>query len=72
MYKKPKEFGTNFRNGIYYELTQSEGVIRGVARAVDLNQLAAPPDDLSVPPFQEYDIEPIELNNRAYPRLEIR
>ena len=72
MFKGPKEFGANFWNGIYYRMAASDGVIRGRAMAVDLNKLAAPPDDLSTPPFGEYDIDAINRDERWLPDLVIR
>ncbi len=71
MFKKPKEFGANFWNGIYYRFRVEGSTIVGEAQAVDLNHLASAPDDLSLPPFSEFDIEPIELSNRWLPKLVI-
>ena len=48
MFKRPGEFGANFWNGMYYRLSVEDGQIRGLAHAVDLNRLAAPPDDLTL------------------------
>lgn len=72
MFKSPKEFGANFWNGIYYKLEVVDGVIKGEAQAVDLNHLASPPDDLSVPPYGEYDRDELDLNARWLPFIEIR
>ena len=72
MYKKPEEFGANFWNGIYYEITYADGRLMGEARAVDLNMLASPPDDLTVPPFGEYDRYELEKAARWLPEIEFR
>lgn len=72
MFKKPKEFGANFWNGIYYNLNVEGDTIKGVAQAVDLNHLAAPPDDLTVQPFTEFDREPVVPKNRWLPYIEIK
>lgn len=72
MFKLPTEFGANFWNGVYYKMTVADDAIHGEARAVDLNQLAAPPDDLTKPPYGEYDVSEIELEKRWLPRLIIR
>ncbi|WP_166263187.1 hypothetical protein [Marinobacter caseinilyticus] len=72
MFKKPTEFGANFWNGIYYRMTVTDDAILGEAHAVDLNNLAAPPDDLTVPPFGEYDVTGINLKSRWLPTLIIR
>lgn len=71
MFKKPNEFGANFWNGIYYEFSSKNGVITGTAQAVDLNLLASPPDDLTIPPFSSqydrYDLE--DTSARWLPRM---
>lgn len=72
MFKSPGEFGANFWNGIYYNLELVDGVITGEAQAVDLNHLASPPDDLSIPPYGEYDRDELDLTARWLPRIEIR
>ncbi|MCY0965097.1 hypothetical protein [Parathalassolituus penaei] len=72
MFKQPTEFGANFWNGVYYDLTVEDGVIKGTAQAVDLNRLASPPADLTVPPFAEADRDELEITNRWLPYLEIR
>ncbi|MDX1458709.1 MAG: hypothetical protein R3276_14055 [Marinobacter sp.] len=72
MYKRPDEYGANLWNGIYYDMSVDGSVIRGKAGAVDLNQLAAPPDDLTVPPYGEYDVGELEVSQRWLPVVEIR
>jgi len=71
MFKSPKEFGANFWNGVFYNLEVVDGVIKGQAQAVDLNHLASPPDDLTVPPYGEYDRNELDLNARWLPFIEI-
>lgn len=71
MFKKKKDFGANFWNGIYYQLTIKEGVISGTAQAVDLNLLASPPDDLTEPPFTPGDLDEIDRQQRWLPDIEI-
>lgn len=72
MYKKPRDFGARFRNGIYYHLVLEGESIRGVAQAVDLNHLAAPPSDLSIPPYGDSEREAADESSRWLPYLEIR
>ncbi|MGH1462451.1 MAG: hypothetical protein ACRBB6_10470 [Neptuniibacter sp.] len=72
MFKKPAEFGANFWNGVYYNMRVEEGVIKGVAEAVDLNLLASPPDDLNVPPMHEGERDEIDRAKRWLPDLVIR
>jgi len=71
LFKRPDEFGARFWNGIYYRLHWDGDTLRGSARAVDLDLLAAPPDDLDTPPLGGYDIGDSELGERWLPRLGI-
>jgi hypothetical protein len=72
MYKALNAFGADLWNGVYYNLAVEDGVIRGSARAVDLNYIAGPPDDLSVPPYGKFDIGDLETSSRWLPFIEIR
>lgn len=72
MYKKKGEFGANFWNGIYYHMALENGTIKGYAQAVDLNLLAAPPDNLNTPPFSEFERSETEPEPRFLPFIEIR
>jgi hypothetical protein len=72
MFKKKKDFGANFWNGIYYNLRIEDGIIRGDAQAVDLNLLASPPDDLAVPPVGEAERDDLDPSKRWLPVIEIR
>ena len=72
MFKTPKEFGANFWNGIYYKMQIENGIIKGEAQAVDLNVLASPPDDLSVPPVGEAELDEVDRDKRWLPVIEIR
>lgn len=72
MFKALNAFGANLWNGIYYDLEVADGMIRGQAKAVDLNYIAGPPADLSVPPYGEFDIGDLEPTARWFPAIEIR
>lgn len=72
MFKKKKDFGANFWNGIYYHMQIENDLIAGQAQAVDLNLLAAPPEDLNVPPMNENERDDIDRNQRWLPDLIIR
>ncbi len=69
MYKKNSEFGANFNNGIFYGFKRESGKLIGTAMAVDLNVLAAPPEDQATPPITVHDIDEIELSNRWLPKI---
>jgi hypothetical protein len=49
--KTPAEFGARLWNGLYYEFQEEGNALVGAPRAVDLNQIGAPPANLAVPPF---------------------
>jgi len=72
MYKKESEFGANFYNGIYYDFKLESGKLIGTAMALDLNLLAAPPEDQTLPPITVHDIDEIEPTNRWLPAIEIK
>jgi hypothetical protein len=72
MFKRPSEYGVNFWNGILYKLTATDYGYSGTGRAVDLNELAAPPEDLEAPAFKGVYLEALSTENRWLPRLEIR
>lgn len=69
MYKKPREFGARLWNGIYYDFKVEGDTLVGVAQAVDLNLLAAPPEDQSVPPLTDDDRYEITAEDRWLPFL---
>ena len=72
MYKKNSEFGANFNNGIYYDFKLESGRLIGTAMAIDLNLLASPPEDKTLPPITVHDIDEIEPSNRWLPTIEIQ
>lgn len=72
MYKKKSEFGANFYNGIYYDFKLKSGKLIGTAMALDLNLLAAPPEDETKPPITLDDIDELESTNRWLPKIEIK
>jgi hypothetical protein len=72
MYKTPKEFGAPLRNGLYYHMAITDQGIVGTAQAIDLNQIAAPPDDPSSPPYGPADRSDIASGSRSIGTLTIR
>lgn len=72
MYKKHTEFGANFYNGIYYDFKLESGRLIGTAMGLDLNLIAAPPENEAQPPISIHDIDEIELSNRWLPIIEIK
>jgi hypothetical protein len=51
--KTPAEFGAKLWNGVYYEFRDEGTALVGTPKAVDLNEISAPPRDAAVPPFRK-------------------
>ena len=61
LHKSPAEFGAKLWNGSYYEFQVQGNTLVGTPKAVDLNEISAPPRDASVPPFRKalrHDVPP--------------
>lgn len=72
MLKTSAQFGATLANGLYYELKATPDGLVGAPRSVDLNEIAAPPDDKSKPPFPPQDRVEIEDGARWVTSLSIR
>lgn len=58
-YNLQSDYGAKLWNGIYFELRATDAGWVGTPKAIDLNQIAAPPDNTSIPPYGpslRYDI----------------
>lgn len=53
LYKSPAEFGAKLWNGVYFELREQGSSLIGIPKAVDLNEISAPPGNSAVPPFRK-------------------
>jgi hypothetical protein len=53
LYKTPAEFGAKLWNGVYYEFREQGSSLVGVPKAVDLNEISAPPSNSSIPPLRK-------------------
>ena len=71
MFKKPADFGAKLWNGVYYSLRRTPTGLEGRPQAVDLNQIAAPPARLDVPPFKPAMRDDMVEGARWYGRLTI-
>jgi hypothetical protein len=72
MYKRPGEFGANLWQGVYYRISHEADHLIGTAMHIDLNELAAHPDDMRSPFYDEDWLEPIDPNEHWLPTLIIR
>ena len=71
-YKAPADYGAKLANGLYYAMTIGEDGIVGTPQSIDLNAIAAPPDDLSIPPFGEPERSEVTPGSRWIESLRIR
>ncbi len=71
-FKMPSEFGANLWNGVYYVLNQTDEGLTGTPHAVDLNHIAAPPEDTAVAPFGSAERHEIPEGSRVFETLTIR
>lgn len=72
LFKKPSEFGAKLWNGIYFQFSQNGNELVGTPQAIDLNQIGAPPTDLTVPPYGPYDRHDMPISERWVQSLIIR
>lgn len=72
MYKRADQFGARLRQGVYFRLVPDENGFKGIAYSLDLNDLASPPDDLSIPPIDTDELELLEIDERWLPYMQIK
>lgn len=70
--KTATEYGIDAWNGRYYRLQLNNDGIDGVLQEVDLNVLAAPPEDGVVYPITPDMLHPADPTAHLFPRLIIR
>ncbi len=71
-FKPPSEFGANLWNGAYYVLKQTDEGLTGTPHAIDLNHIAAPPEDANAAPFGPSERHEIPEGSRVFEILTIR
>jgi len=55
LYKQPRDFGAKLWNGMIFKLSPTDKGFVGKPQAVDLNRISGPPDDLTTPPYGQFD-----------------
>ena len=70
--KKQSEVGANLWNGLYYRMALTDHGLVGSPYAVDLNQIASPPDDPTTPPFGKADQGELAQGSQWLARVEVR
>ena len=66
LHKTPQEYGINAWNGLYYQLSTTDGGIVGELRETDLNVLQAPPEDGDLRPIDPDGLH--EASDKHWPR----
>lgn len=70
-WKAPNDYGAKLQNGIYYALKPTDRALIGTPQAIDLNAIAAPPDDLKTPPYGPGDRDDYAQGSRWVESLRI-
>ena len=70
--RSPNDYGIDPYNGRYFVLKEDGDALRGTVYAVDLDILAAPPDDGVTHPITSSDLDELEGETERFPQLVIR
>ncbi len=71
LWKGAGEYGINMWNGVYYDLSEQDGVIVGTVHEMDMNLLAAPPDAGEMRPLKAGDLHASDPDSHWLPRMVI-
>jgi len=72
LHKAPGEYGINAWNGLYYDLSITGNNITGTLNEVDLNVLAAPPEDGVLRPVTADMLHEADPERHLFPTLRIQ
>ncbi|MEM9589834.1 MAG: hypothetical protein AAF967_00680 [Pseudomonadota bacterium] len=72
VWKKTGEYGINMWNGVYYQLNETGGQFEGKLNEIDMNVLAAPPENGNLRPIRPQDVTEADPESHWLPRLVIR
>ena len=70
--RSPNDYGIDPYHGRYFVIKEQDGALIGEVRAVDLDILAAPPEDGIVYPITEAELDPIALETERFPNIRIQ
>lgn len=71
VWKNAADYGIDMWNGVYYRLMAEEGGWTGVMHEMDMDMLAAPPEDGTLRPITHGDLEPGDPDSHWLPKLTI-
>ena len=72
VWKKANDYGINMWNGVYYQLDQNGDLLEGKMHEIDMNVLAAPPEDGNLRPIRPQDTTEADPASHWLPRLVIK
>lgn len=72
LFKPPTGYGIDAWNGLYFRLAAVDGGISGALHEVDLDVLAAPPDDRAARVITPADLTRAEAGGHRFQSIEIR
>lgn len=67
VWKGAGEYGIDMWNGVYYQLEDTGGAIRGTLHEMNMDVLSVPPDAGEMRPIRETDLEPGEPDSHWLP-----
>lgn len=71
LWKGKTEYGINMWNGVYYQIEDEGGTLRGTIHEMDMDLLSAPPDAGVLRPLRAQDIHESDPESHWLPRLTI-
>lgn len=73
IHRKSTDYGIDPWNGVYYKLTLGKNAnLTGILKEVDLDILAAPPEQGVTRPITDTDLNDAETSGHSYPKLAIK
>ena len=72
VWKKAGEYGINMWNGVYYRLSQAGLQLEGTMHEIDMNVIAAPPEDGNLRPIGPRETTETDPESHWLPRLVIK
>jgi len=72
LHKKSADYGIDAWNGLYYLLKESQNGVEGTLQEVDLNILAAPPEEGDLRPITADMLHPADPLHHWFPKLTIQ
>lgn len=69
VWKNANDYGINMWNGVYYDITETDGTYTGRLHEIDMDMLSAPPPAGVIHPLDAQDIHPSDPESHWLPQL---